>query len=109
MDGTTITLDDENVMVYADRDKMVQAICNLIKNACEAMPAGGCLSIKTDICRLGENDQPAVAVVIADSGSGIPEDVARYRGTVGPSETRSGARPGRLGKGTTPTPPERRP
>jgi two-component system, cell cycle sensor histidine kinase and response regulator CckA len=39
----------EAVFIKVDRDQFVNVIANLVKNACEAMPNGGKLTLKTDI------------------------------------------------------------
>ncbi|MFI5336407.1 MAG: nitrogen regulation protein NR(II) [Opitutales bacterium] len=52
-------------VISADRDQLKQVFFNLVKNAMEAMPAGGRLSLKVRI------DDDFVYVAIADSGTGI--------------------------------------
>ena len=50
-----------------DRERLAQAFMNLIKNAMEAMPKGGCLSVRI-------SHQKNVALLhFKDEGSGIPE------------------------------------
>jgi signal transduction histidine kinase len=51
--------------------RLYQVCCNLIKNAIEAMPDGGRLSITTG--RMGD----AVIIRVADTGPGLPADAAR--------------------------------
>jgi signal transduction histidine kinase len=55
--------------VMLDAAKMTQAILNLCKNAVEAMPDGGCLSIRV------YTSGPMIVIEIADSGVGVPGDV----------------------------------
>ena len=54
--------------IMLDRDKMKQVILNLCKNALEAMPEGGCLTLKG---YLSSADTPVLE--ISDTGIGIPE------------------------------------
>lgn len=59
-------------VVLADRDQLKQVFFNLIKNAMEAMNAGGRLSLKV------RADDDWVYVAVADTGSGIKaEDVTK--------------------------------
>ncbi len=51
--------------------KLFQVCCNLIKNAIDAMPEGGCLTITTTVVG-GE-----VIVRFEDTGVGLPDDVDR--------------------------------
>jgi signal transduction histidine kinase len=54
--------------IMLDRDKIKQVILNLCKNALEAMPEGGCLTLK------GYLSSPDTLVLdITDTGIGIPE------------------------------------
>ena len=55
--------------VYADADKLKQAILNLVKNAAEAMPRGGALTFR------GHESGPEAVLEIIDTGLGIPEGV----------------------------------
>ncbi len=55
--------------VRVDRDKMKQVILNLCKNAIEAMPDGGVLTLRTH-----QSDEIAI-VEVSDTGAGIPQGV----------------------------------
>ena len=58
--------------ISADADKMKQALLNLVKNAGEAMPGGGNISIEAF------STDDAVVLEIADTGTGIPLDVDAF-------------------------------
>jgi two-component system, sporulation sensor kinase E len=59
-------------VIMADRNQLKQVFFNLIKNAMEAMPAGGKLSLKV------RADDDSVYLRLADTGSGIKtEDLAK--------------------------------
>jgi len=62
-----VRLDSELKEVMIDSLKIRRVIDNLIRNAIEAMPTGGMLSIET------QNKGEAYAVIITDTGVGIPE------------------------------------
>ena len=70
-----ITLSSEltpGLLADADRDQLTQVLVNLIKNAEEAMPNGGRVTVRT---RVHQGD---VAIEVEDTGPGIkPEDRAR--------------------------------
>jgi PAS domain S-box-containing protein len=67
--------------VRVDKSELELALVNLTMNARDAMPSGGRLSISAANVTLGAEDTPEglvgefVAVDVADTGAGIPEDV----------------------------------
>jgi len=59
-------------VIMADRNQLKQVFFNLVKNAMEAMPAGGKLAIRV------RADDDSVFIRLADSGAGIrTEDLAK--------------------------------
>ena len=57
--------------VRADRERLEQALTNLVLNAVEAMPKEGTLTIGLDA------DDPWLTITIADTGPGIPLEARR--------------------------------
>ena len=55
--------------VFVDLARFIRVLCNLIKNAREAMPSGGILTIGTELIN------HEVVIQISDTGIGIPADV----------------------------------
>ena len=55
--------------VVIDPTRFIRVLCNLIKNAREAMPSGGILTISTDLV------DSQVVIRISDTGIGIPAEV----------------------------------
>ncbi|MGC5776714.1 ATP-binding protein [Paenibacillus pabuli] len=64
----TLQMTGEPVVVHMDRDKIVQVLINLIRNAFEAMADPG----EVHIDLLQDGDQALIS--ITDTGSGIPEN-----------------------------------
>lgn len=59
-------------LIDVDKDKLVVAFGNLIKNACQAMPDGGELTIETD----SRSDSDHIVVIFQDTGVGVsPEQI----------------------------------
>jgi signal transduction histidine kinase len=59
-----------NPVIFADADRIREALINIIINACESMGSGGQIEISEELT----NDN-TVKIKIKDSGPGIPEDV----------------------------------
>jgi|GEM_PF-5540143 len=64
-----LNFEAEEVVVYADEEKLHQAVVNIILNAIQAMPKGGTISVT--IC----SEDGFGVVSITDSGMGIPEEL----------------------------------
>ena len=60
--------------VRGNSNSLQQVIINLVKNACDAMPQGGRITISTRIENPGEQE-PWIRVSIEDTGPGIPHDL----------------------------------
>ena len=56
-------------LVLADRQRLVQVLTNLVRNAITSTPAGGIVSIS-----LEQADAHHLALIVEDSGVGIPAD-----------------------------------
>jgi signal transduction histidine kinase len=69
--GITVKFDFEDALplVSIDAARIKQVIVNLCKNAIQAMPNGGCLTLK------GYRSQGMVVLEISDTGVGVPEDL----------------------------------
>ena len=66
---TEMICPDDLPLIAADSDKLKQALLNLCKNAAEAMPNGGKITVRAQ--SLGQQ----VAIEVADTGPGIPEGI----------------------------------
>ncbi|NOZ40018.1 MAG: response regulator, partial [Planctomycetes bacterium] len=76
-----VSVDTECGTVEADPSELYQILSNLCTNACQAMPAGGTLTISASEIMLEHTDLPAglyVQLIVQDTGSGIsPENLER--------------------------------
>ncbi|MBN2681537.1 MAG: 4Fe-4S binding protein [Bacteroidales bacterium] len=66
--NTEILTELSDFYVMIDNDQMMQALTNLEKNAIEAMPNGGLLSVNV------KGDEKNVEINVCDTGTGIPEE-----------------------------------
>ncbi len=64
-------IDPQLPQVYANYEELKQVFLNIVKNAFEAMPEGGELTIKA---RLNPDSQKNVEITFADSGTGIKKE-----------------------------------
>ncbi len=62
-------------VLLADRDQLRQVLWNLFNNAIEAMPNGGTLRVRTERAD-DKGGETMLQVLVADTGEGIPDDVA---------------------------------
>jgi signal transduction histidine kinase len=58
---------DESIYILIDKDKMIQVIVNLVKNALEAMPESGEVHLRLT------KEKNKVSIEVTDSGAGIPK------------------------------------
>jgi two-component system nitrogen regulation sensor histidine kinase NtrY len=63
----------EDSVIRADPGQIKQVLANLIRNAVQAMPEGGELSIRSAVVNKG--DRRFCRIWIKDSGAGIPEEI----------------------------------
>ncbi|MGA2012294.1 MAG: PAS domain S-box protein, partial [Solirubrobacteraceae bacterium] len=73
-----ITDRSDAALVLADRGQLQHAILYVALNGCDAMPAGGQLTIETSVAdrpAAGDIASPTVRISVSDTGTGIPADV----------------------------------
>lgn len=75
--GVKVVSDDlgEIPLTMADQKQIYNAVYNLINNAIPETPSGGQVAVATRVAQEGPLDGPAIAIEVADTGSGIPEEV----------------------------------
>ncbi len=61
-------------LVWADALLVENAVYNVLDNACDAMPRGGHLAVRTYLIRNDGDSSRQALVEIADSGIGMPEE-----------------------------------
>jgi signal transduction histidine kinase len=83
----SLALDDTIDAVEVDPGQLERVIMNLVVNARDAMPNGGLIELRTAAVRLGEDHvrtRPGmvpgdyVALLVRDTGIGMPEEVRQY-------------------------------
>ncbi|MFO7768592.1 MAG: ATP-binding protein [bacterium] len=57
--------------IQVDRNRITQAVLNLVLNAFQSMPEGGELTLRT---RPREDGRPGISIQVSDTGEGIPEE-----------------------------------
>ena len=65
----------------SDRLPLEGALMNLIANARDAMPEGGCLWLGAQACTLADGGCPAVEISVRDSGAGMSAEAMSRVGT----------------------------
>jgi two-component system cell cycle sensor histidine kinase/response regulator CckA len=82
--STKITKTGKELKVLADVAKMKEALINLIRNASDAMPSGGMLTLNTEEVHFGDKAEKTgyghasgkcALVSIVDTGSGMDESI----------------------------------
>jgi PAS domain S-box-containing protein len=68
--GVTVETDLDHSLppIDGDEGQLWQAVLNIVRNAIEAMPNGGTLTLRTSRTRTG------IALTISDTGKGMPEE-----------------------------------
>lgn len=66
--GVKVELEAQPLEVYADADRLVQVLVNLLSNACKYSPAGGSVKLSVQ-----DSDNYAL-ISVCDQGRGIPEE-----------------------------------
>ncbi len=67
--GVLVQVQCEEAKLHGDPDELRRALINLVSNALEAMTEGGVLEVKLSV------EGERVVLVVADTGSGIPDGV----------------------------------
>ncbi len=60
--------------ISTDQNKLKQIITNLVKNAAEALPEKGTITIKTKALVIA-NGQQYIEISVADNGPGVPDEI----------------------------------
>jgi two-component system nitrogen regulation sensor histidine kinase NtrY len=75
--STEVTIDathiSEDSVIRADPGQLKQVLANLIRNAVQAMPRGGEVSVRSAV--VNKENRRFCRIWIKDTGSGIPEEI----------------------------------
>jgi len=66
---------DTDIIVYADKDLLKQVFLNLTINSFQAMPHGGILKVKIDLCLDSNNNENWVEICFEDNGKGMDKEI----------------------------------
>lgn len=92
-EGLTVSLElvPQALPAQVDRGQLQLALLHLVRNAAEAMPGAGTVTLRTRGPRLdGMGDQPTIEVAVSDTGAGmLPEVVQRATGPLADTEASS--------------------
>ncbi len=80
----TLTYPDERVHIHADREKLAQAVTNVLINAYKYSPRGGEVEVSVELQPFLHDDsglpQPMVAISVSDHGIGMSPDQVAHVG-----------------------------
>ena len=74
--GLHFDLENPNSKIETDPNEFVQALLNLVINACDAMPGGGCIVISSRDLRDGEG-RCWVRIGVQDTGHGMDDETRK--------------------------------
>ncbi len=62
--------------IYADSDRVIQVLCNLVDNAVKFTPSGGKVTVKAGVIkeRMEDKDIDAIEISVIDTGIGIKDE-----------------------------------
>jgi len=63
--------------ILGDREQLIRALMNLCRNAVEAMPSGGRLTLRLSPSPCAAADRPFVRLSVEDTGIGVPPEIRR--------------------------------
>jgi signal transduction histidine kinase len=71
---TSIELTKDDICVNVDKNRLQQAMFNILINAVEAMPKGGKITIRAHKTTIPPEKTPVCLIEIIDTGPGIPKE-----------------------------------
>ncbi len=92
--NSELELDSALPEISTDQNKLKQIITNLVKNAAEALPENGTITIKTKALVIA-NGQQYIEISVADNGPGVPDEI--LQGLFAPVQSTKGANHSGLG------------
>jgi signal transduction histidine kinase len=68
----TVDIEGGALPVRMTREELTRVLVNLVKNAGESMPAGGCITLRLHEFHAGADAAPLLVLTVEDNGPGIP-------------------------------------